>query len=773
MARYGGWTGTTLRVDLSKRSITKEDTMKYKDYIGGLGLGLKVLWDEVPVGVKAFDPANRIVFAVGPLTGTGTPLSGRVTITSLWPTHPEELPASAHMGGHWGPELKYAGYDAIIIQGKAAKPSWLYINDDVVEIRDAGNMWGNGIFRTTSDIQDIMGTSCHVAAIGQCGETMGRLANIMTGRSHSAGGLGGVMGSKNLKAIGVIGTGAVKIAADKVTWKALVKYQHTILGANAGGVVPSTLQSWQPDGYYATTRWTARDGLMWGAADPPVNVGDCTAADMNSIGLRTHKGFADFGPGVGDKHTVKIGGCHGCPIRCHIYTDVPALEAYGVSRYQVNTCNGNTVANGMLFNIPRGTSANILASQLSVAVSDDYGLWSDYGMFQPVFRYMYTYVIPAGGDTWNPATVPNPAGGADIPNPNLGKRLWEKYCPKDYERLSTFIGRGGIANLWKKLNPNHPAAVGPAVSDPSFVQDFVPMIAANKMLDGSLATWEKISAPGGVAKATIGAIVAQGVGRMMALFPELNYAVTENLNHAFNHLNKGFIKHHFTESEGMSQVSALINMMFNRDPQCHTHVNFQGNGLPKALSNEIFKELFAADGVSGDPFYIGYRTAAKIDPMNKSKAVFAKLSLIYLELHNSLTICNYTLPGWASPLKSRNYRGDADMDAKYYSAVTGETVTRKQLEDMGIRILCLARALNARYMNTKDQRKLHDIIPEWAFRDYKNTTTLVRSDFELAKDMLYAEFGWDKTTGMPTRATFERLGMKAIADELAAKGLLP
>ena len=76
-------------------------------------------------------------------------------------------------------------------------------------------------------------------------------------------------------------------------------------------------------------------------------------------------------------------------------------------------------------------------------------------------------------------------------------------------------------------------------------------------------------------------------------------------------------------------------------------------------------------------------------------------------------------------------------------------------------------------MNTKDQRKLHDITPEWAFRDYKNTTTLVRDDFELAKDMLYAEFGWDKTTGMPTRATFERLGMKAIADELAAKGLLP
>ena len=111
-----------LRVDLSTGSITKEDTLKYKDYLGGSGLGFKVLWDEVPPGTKAWDPANRIIFGVGPLTGTGAPLSGRTTIISLWPNHPDELPGSGHMGGHWGPELKYAGYDAIIIQGKAARP---------------------------------------------------------------------------------------------------------------------------------------------------------------------------------------------------------------------------------------------------------------------------------------------------------------------------------------------------------------------------------------------------------------------------------------------------------------------------------------------------------------------------------------------------------------------------------------------------------------------------------------------------------------------------
>ena len=156
------------------------------------------------------------------------------------------------------------------------------------------------------------------------------------------------MGSKNLKAIGVIGTGSVKLEASKTDWKELVHYQHTLLGANSGGVVPNTFQSWQPDGYYGGTRWTAAKGLYWGAAIPPVETGDCTADDLNSIGLRTFKGYADFGPGVGDKHTVKIAGCHACPIRCHIDTDVPALEAFGVSRYQVNTCNGNSSGSGFI-----------------------------------------------------------------------------------------------------------------------------------------------------------------------------------------------------------------------------------------------------------------------------------------------------------------------------------------------------------------------------------------------------------------------------------------
>ena len=124
MAKFGGWAGKVLRVNLSTGRISKEDTVeKYKDYLGGTGIGYKVLWDEVKPGTKAFDPENKIIFGVGPLAGTGAPCNGRTAITTLWPiSWPKNLVATGHMGGQFAAELKYAGYDAVVIEGKADKP---------------------------------------------------------------------------------------------------------------------------------------------------------------------------------------------------------------------------------------------------------------------------------------------------------------------------------------------------------------------------------------------------------------------------------------------------------------------------------------------------------------------------------------------------------------------------------------------------------------------------------------------------------------------------
>ncbi|HEX7539592.1 MAG TPA: aldehyde ferredoxin oxidoreductase N-terminal domain-containing protein, partial [Syntrophales bacterium] len=231
MARYGGWSGKVLHVDLSTGRTWTEDTIeKYKDYLGGTGIGYKVMWDEVPAGTGPYDPANRIILAVGPLAGTGAPCNGRTAITTLWPTcSPKPLVASGHMGGQFAAKLKYAGYDALVVQGKAEHPVWLSIVNDKVQIRDARRLWGDGIRQTTFAITQIMGPEAVVAAIGQAGENLVPMSVVINSISHSAGGIGSVMGAKNLKAVGIVGTGSVRIAGDRGEWEKLIKHHLALL----------------------------------------------------------------------------------------------------------------------------------------------------------------------------------------------------------------------------------------------------------------------------------------------------------------------------------------------------------------------------------------------------------------------------------------------------------------------------------------------------------------------------------------------------------------
>ena len=171
MATYGGWAGKVLRVDLSTGRTRTEGTIeRYRDVLGGTGLGYAVLWDEVPAGTRPYDAANKVIFGVGPLAGTGAPCNGRTAITTLWPTcWPMPLVGTGHMGGQFAAELKYAGYDGLVIEGKADRPVWLSLTDDRVEVLDAREFWGQGIRRTTVEISQRLGAEAAVAAIGQAG----------------------------------------------------------------------------------------------------------------------------------------------------------------------------------------------------------------------------------------------------------------------------------------------------------------------------------------------------------------------------------------------------------------------------------------------------------------------------------------------------------------------------------------------------------------------------------------------------------------------------
>ena len=213
---FFGWTGKFLRIDLSRKSYAVDDTLSYaKTYIGGRGIAAKIAWDEIPRGVIAFSEENPLILFPGPLTGTSAPYSGRTTVCTLAPQgYPHEWYTRSSFGGHWGPELKYAGWDGLVITGRADKPLYLMIANDQVDFLDAGLLWGKGIFDTQKTIMAQHGKSTRVLAIGPTGEKLCRISIIATETESASGqgGFGAVMGFKNLKAIAVLGSGAVQIA---------------------------------------------------------------------------------------------------------------------------------------------------------------------------------------------------------------------------------------------------------------------------------------------------------------------------------------------------------------------------------------------------------------------------------------------------------------------------------------------------------------------------------------------------------------------------------
>ncbi len=214
--KFYGWTGKYIRVDLTRSAITVvEDNLELmKNYLGARGVGIKTMMDEIDPKIDAFEPQNRFIIATGPLTCmppagnrtyfvTKSPLTGGI--------------ANAGVGGYFGSELKFAGYDFIIFQGKASRPVYLWIYNDKIELRSAEHIWGKGTEESEELLIAETDPMAHIAAIGPAGENLVRLANVITGgvtgaRAAGRGGVGAVMGSKNLKAVVARGTGGVKLA---------------------------------------------------------------------------------------------------------------------------------------------------------------------------------------------------------------------------------------------------------------------------------------------------------------------------------------------------------------------------------------------------------------------------------------------------------------------------------------------------------------------------------------------------------------------------------
>ena len=286
MAKSYGWTGKILWVDLTERKITNVPTSDFEPekFLGGVGLNTKIFWELGAPKVNAFHPDSPLLISIGPLTGASGPFN-RAELCGIAPqTYPKELFAYSGFGGKFPAELKYAGYDGIVILGKAAGPVYLSILDDDVQIKDASHLWGVDTFETQKTLRNTH-PEASVLTIGPAGESRSRIAIILNETASAAGqgGYGAVMGSKNLKAIVLKGTGTLKIA-NPDEFMTLLSERKAEGEWVAGG--------WQTWGRYPLTGGVIREEME-------------------------------------EKYLKKFSGCYGCPYQCQGFYDIPGIGGGG------------------------------------------------------------------------------------------------------------------------------------------------------------------------------------------------------------------------------------------------------------------------------------------------------------------------------------------------------------------------------------------------------------------------------------------------------------
>jgi len=299
----GGYAGQILYVNLTEGSIQKRPLERdfALKYIGGRGFSSRVLLSELEPGIDPLSPGNLVILAAGPLSGTPAPSASRLIVAAKSPMTGGLGDTSS--GGYWAPELKYAGFDAVVLQGRSPDPVYLWIEDGKAELRSAKHLWGKKIHEANELIkQEIGDDDIHICSIGPGGENLVRYACVVTDGEGVGGrcGIGAVIGSKNLKAVAVRGGLDVKIADPKRFKEAIDAYRQTL----EGEVWTETLRR------YGTPNLVAhRQKLgIWGAK----NFQQATIDGWEKISGEIFR----------EKFLVKVMGCMGCMVRCRRYSEV-------------------------------------------------------------------------------------------------------------------------------------------------------------------------------------------------------------------------------------------------------------------------------------------------------------------------------------------------------------------------------------------------------------------------------------------------------------------
>ncbi len=635
MSELYGWMGKILRVDLSSGKISIEDTTKYvPKFVGGKGIMHRIAWEEIPRGMGAFDPENPLMISVGPLTGTPAPCSGRGEVGGIAPQCIPEMYSHAGFGGYLAAELKYAGFDVVIIQGKSPYPCYLWITDNKAEIIEASDLWGLSTYATQHKLRSKHGKDSYSLVIGPAGENKSRIACMLTGSTSAAGqgGFGGLAGSKNLKAVCVKGTQSVKIAHPDELLK---------IRSDVAETRPYSKKPWQPGG----------ENFRW---DRP-----------------------------------------------HVLDNVPHI-VYRVS--DGHSCIRN--ARQMCVDVPYVTRPGLHSNQVDC-----------------VGRLAWGFEAEGTGHDWP---------------------LWDKNFEKGCE-ASDYIQQYGF-NEWEFIGGMVPWIVMAAHEGLFTEKDFGFPINPS---DGEF--WEKLTRMIAYREG-LGDILAEGVTRAINTLGRAKYGDTIYTGQRAFEGKPMPTKIDLQEAWGYNShwtgrgihaglkfpdwlLRALTWMTQTRDSNNDTH-----------HKNSEDMEKFREDPYRG--------------PLGPKMAIWDEHKS---ELKCALTLCDSAFP-------STSMR---DVEARLYSAVTGIDTTEEEMDKAGERLKNQVRAVLMRNNDRTRTQEVNEMVKYLKEPDGTTGTVVDEDEFAIMVDNYYALRGWDKTTGWPTRAKLEELGLKDVADELGAIGKLP
>ncbi len=658
-----GYAGRIVKIDLSTGSTTFLNTIDYaKDYIGGRGIAQRLYWEMVKPEIAAFDPENYLIFMTGALAGTGAPTSARMTLVGKSPaTYPREMNFVSNMAGGFAPILKLAGFDGIIVHGKAERPVYLLIQDNEIEIRDAaGGLWGLDTYSTKDELWRRHGKESEIMTIGQAGENLVREAIIQTSglNSFSQGGFGAVMGSKKLKAIVANGTGAIHVADSENLLDAIY--------------ISSRLVS----------KKETEDGLInqfrnvWGSL--PTLLSQEVKA--------------------GTARMTKVA-CDACPLAC--ITGYKYLDGAGAGAVKCSIGGG-----------------------------------------------LYNKV------EWGVDTMEEGQGNQVLPFLNrdslVSIPLWEKYGVNAH--FMEMFSQGLLGILYKMIEKGILTEANSGlpidkIGKPEFAQELLKKIVfredgfGNDMAEGPARFCEKFGK------------------EAMDLWHDNYYEGEATLNVSQYTLKiggEGNMPDNLCRVAGLRTREVVCRSWFYGQIDSNDRLDPQFTKTDVMLQSRrnVAKKFLGVENACDDPDDYGYA------PM------IAKYALQQQEIIDCLGQCAFVFI-----LTFTNYTDDFTgelMSARFLNSVLGSDFTEKELADkFAMRMINLERAILFREGRTREE----DTNPDVMFTDHGGQYD--RTAFKKSVEDFYKTMEWDFITGLPTRNSFELLGLKEIADELENKYQLP